>query len=213
MLNWETQVSGERCGESDIESGSQKRDASGDLDVAAYPVKREPLRWNQSSARGVLIQTMRSQDDFEAFYQASYPRLVGQLTIMTGSLEDAEDAVQEAFARASTRWARLRDYDAPEAWVRRVAFNLATSGLRRARRQLAALARLGAPPAEPARSTDRLAIEAGLRRLPLHHRQVLVLHYGADLPVRAGRSTAQAADRDGEEPAGPRPRRVGRPSG
>jgi RNA polymerase sigma-70 factor, ECF subfamily len=125
----------------------------------------------------------RSDDDFEAFYQASYPRLVGQLTILTGSLEDAEDAVQEAFARASTRWARLRDYDAPEAWVRRVALNLATSGLRRARRQLAAVARLGAATTEPARSTDRLAIEAGLRRLPLHYRQVLVLHYGADLPV------------------------------
>ncbi|HEX5882139.1 MAG TPA: sigma factor-like helix-turn-helix DNA-binding protein, partial [Actinomycetota bacterium] len=68
-------------------------------------------------------------------------------------------------------------------WVRRVAFNLATSGLRRARRQLAARARLGAPAAEPGRSTDRLAIEAGLRRLPLHYRQVLVLYYGADLPV------------------------------
>jgi DNA-directed RNA polymerase specialized sigma24 family protein len=98
---------------------------------------------------------MRSDGDFEAFYQASYHRLVGQLTTLTGSLEDAEDAVQEAFARASTRWARLRDYDAPEAWVRRVAFNLATSGLRRARRQLTALARLGAAAAEPGRSTDR----------------------------------------------------------
>ena len=54
-------------------------------------------------------------DDFEAFYLASYPRLVGQLTALTGSLEDAEDAVQEAFARASTRWGRLRAYDSPEA--------------------------------------------------------------------------------------------------
>jgi RNA polymerase sigma-70 factor (ECF subfamily) len=63
--------------------------------------------------------------------RAVHHRLIGQVTIVTGSLEDAEDAVQEAFARASTRWARLRDYDAPEAWVRRVAFNLATSGLRR----------------------------------------------------------------------------------
>jgi RNA polymerase sigma-70 factor, ECF subfamily len=126
---------------------------------------------------------MRGEDDFEDFYQASYPRLVGQLTVVTGSLEDAEDAVQEAFARASTRWARLRAYDAPEAWVRRVATNLATSGLRRARRQLAALARLGAAAAQPAYTTDRLAVEAGLRRLPLRHRQVLVLHYGADLPV------------------------------
>ena len=126
---------------------------------------------------------MRSDDDFEDFYQANYPRLVGQLTVVTGSLEDAEDAVQEAFARASTRWARLRAYDAPEAWVRRVALNLATSGLRRARRQRTVLARLGASTAEPAPTTDRLAIDAGLRRLPLRHRQVLVLHYGADLPV------------------------------
>jgi RNA polymerase sigma-70 factor (ECF subfamily) len=63
------------------------------------------------------------------------PRLVGRLTVMTGSRE--EDAVQEAFARASTRWARLRDYDMPEAWVHRVALNLATSGLRRTRRQRA----------------------------------------------------------------------------
>jgi RNA polymerase sigma-70 factor, ECF subfamily len=126
---------------------------------------------------------MGSDDDFEEFYQASYPRLVGQLMVLTGNLEDAEDAVQEAFARASTRWARLRAYDAPEAWVRRVALNLATSGRRRTRRQLTALARMLTATAEPPRSTDRLAIEGGLRRLPLRHRQVLVLHYGADLPV------------------------------
>jgi RNA polymerase sigma-70 factor, ECF subfamily len=126
---------------------------------------------------------MHGDDDFEDFYQASYPRLVGQLTVMTGSLEDAEDAVQEAFARASTRWPRLRAYDAPEAWVRRVALNLATSGLRHARRQLAALARLGTASSEPTQATDRLAIQAGLRRLPLRHRQVLVLYYGADLPI------------------------------
>ena len=126
---------------------------------------------------------MSRDDDFEAFYQASYYRLVGQLTVMTGSLEDAEDAVQEAFARASTCWARLRAYDAPEAWVRRVALNLATSGLRRTRRQLAALARLRPPTNEPAHTTDGLAIQAGLQLLPLHYRQVLVLRYGADLSV------------------------------
>jgi len=126
---------------------------------------------------------MSNEDDFEAFYQTSYYRLVGQLTVVTGSLEDAEDAVQEAFARASTRWVRLRNYDIPEAWVRRVALNLATSGLRRTRRQLAALARLRPPTTEPAHSTERLAIQAGLRRLPLHYRQVLVLRYGADLSV------------------------------
>jgi RNA polymerase sigma-70 factor, ECF subfamily len=126
---------------------------------------------------------MSGGDDFEAFYQASYPRLVGQLWAVTGSREEAEDVVQEAMARASTRWARLRSYDIPEAWVRRVALRLAISGLRRTRRQVATPARLRPSSSELAHPSDRLAIEAGLQRLPLHHRQVLVLHYGADLSV------------------------------
>jgi RNA polymerase sigma-70 factor (ECF subfamily) len=103
---------------------------------------------------------MPGDDDFQDFYQASYPRLVGQLTVLTGSLEDAEDAVQEAFARASIRWGRLRAYEAPEAWVRRVALNLASSGRRRTRRHLAALARLGAATPEPAAGVV-LALVAG----------------------------------------------------
>jgi len=168
---------------------------------------------NQSSAWGVLIRTMRSDGDFDAFYQASYHRLVGQLTILTGSLEDAEDAVQEAFARASTRWARLRDYDAPEAWVRRVAFNLATSGLRRARRQLAALARFW----RTGRRAGALDRPAGDRGWPAAAAAPLPAGPGAVLRRRpaggAGGPTAQAADRDGEEPPGPSARRARRPSG
>ena len=137
---------------------------------------------------------MRSDDDFEAFYQASYYRLVGQVTVLTGSLEDAEDAVQEAFARASTRWARLRDYDAPEAWVRRVALNLATSGLRRARRQLAALARLAHRP--PSRALDRpLAIEVACGGCRCTTGRSWCSTTGR--PVGgAGRPTAQVADRE-----------------
>ena len=32
-------------------------------------------------------------------------------------------------------------------------------------------------------AADRLAIQAGLQRLPPRYRQILVLYYGADLPV------------------------------
>src|SRR4029450_3544747 len=113
------------------------------VEYAAPRDRAVPVGTDPEPAAGLLGATMTSDHDFEAFYQASYPRLVGQLTVVTGSLEDAEDAVQEAFARASTRWARLRAYDAPEAWVRRVALNLATSGLRRARRQAAAPGTVG----------------------------------------------------------------------
>jgi RNA polymerase sigma-70 factor, ECF subfamily len=60
---------------------------------------------------------MSSDDDFEDFYQANYSCLVGQLAVVTGSLEDAEHAVQEAFARASTRWAKLRASRSTQEWA------------------------------------------------------------------------------------------------
>ncbi|MFF2519329.1 sigma factor [Streptomyces sp. NPDC058086] len=53
--------------------------------------------------------------------------MVGQLFSVTGSLEQAEDVVQEAFIRALDRWPRIRAYDVPELWVPRVAINLAVS--------------------------------------------------------------------------------------
>jgi Sigma-70 region 2 len=54
---------------------------------------------------------MESDDDFESFYQAAFGRIAGQLFVVTGDLQDAEDLTQEAFARASMRWSRLRTYD------------------------------------------------------------------------------------------------------
>jgi len=94
--------------------------------------------------------------------------------------------VQEAFTRAAGRWPRLRDYDQPEMWVRRVAINLATDGRRRARRRLAMLAQLDAEAAAvvPPISVDGLAVAAALAGLPRRHRQVVVLHYLLDLPVQ-----------------------------
>src|SRR6266542_3608552 len=75
-----------------------------------------------------------NEEDFDGFYAAVFARLVGQLTLVTGNLHEAEEVVQEALARAVPRWARLRAYDVPEAWVRRVALNLATSHHRRCHR-------------------------------------------------------------------------------
>ena len=83
----------------------------------------------------------RQEPSFDEFYVACFDRLVGQLTLVTGSLHEAEDVVQEAFLRASTHWARLRQYDVPEQWVRRVALRLAINRFRRGRRRTAALLR------------------------------------------------------------------------
>jgi RNA polymerase sigma-70 factor, ECF subfamily len=125
-------------------------------------------------------------DGFGAFFQAAYPRVVGQLRLLTGDLASAEDAAQEAFVRAASRWGQLARYQQPEAWVRKTAFRLAVDGLRRARRHRGALARLAARPESVALSDaeDRQVIVA-LQRLPLPQREVLVLHHCLDLPVEA----------------------------
>jgi RNA polymerase sigma-70 factor (ECF subfamily) len=125
---------------------------------------------------------VREEQSFEEFYAAVFGRLVGQLYLVTGELQEAEDVVQEALTRAATRWTRLRDYNVPEVWVRRVAMNLATDGFRRARRRLAVAARLRRDPEEPA-TLEGLVVAEALRGLPLDQRKVVVLHYLLDLPV------------------------------
>jgi RNA polymerase sigma-70 factor, ECF subfamily len=122
-------------------------------------------------------------DGFEAFYAATYRRVVGQVFALLGDLEEAEDVTQDAFAKASFHWRRIAAYDQPEAWVRRVAFNQAHNSTRRARRWLVALARLGPPAHVPAVSPDRVDLHRALRRLAPRHREVLVLRYVVELSV------------------------------
>jgi DNA-directed RNA polymerase specialized sigma24 family protein len=74
-------------------------------------------------------------DGFAAFYAGSYRRLLGQLFAVTGDLAEAENVLQEAYARAFVRWSRVGAYDLPEAWVRRVALNLAAMAERSLRRR------------------------------------------------------------------------------
>jgi RNA polymerase sigma-70 factor, ECF subfamily len=122
-------------------------------------------------------------DGFEEFYTATVGRLLGAMYPVTGDLHEAEEIVQEAFARASTRWSRLRNYDVPEAWVRRVAMNLAADRGRRLQRQARALLRAGPPPVVPSASVEAMALAEALRALPMHQRQAIVLHHLVDLPV------------------------------
>jgi RNA polymerase sigma-70 factor (ECF subfamily) len=126
---------------------------------------------------------MADTEGFEEFYTATVGRLLGQLFPVTGDLHEAEEIVQEAFARASVHWPRLRDYDVPEAWVRRVAMNLAADRGRRLQRQARALRRAGPPPTVPPASAEALAVAEALRALPLRQRQAIVLHHLVDLPV------------------------------
>jgi RNA polymerase sigma-70 factor, ECF subfamily len=135
---------------------------------------------------------MAGGGSFEDFYTGSVERLLEQLFPVTGDLHEAEEVVQEAFARASVHWARLRDYDVPEAWVRRVAMNLAADRARRLRRQARALLKMGPPPGPPEVSVETLALVEALRALPVRQRQAIVLHHLAGLPVEEVAQTLRA---------------------
>jgi RNA polymerase sigma-70 factor (ECF subfamily) len=120
---------------------------------------------------------------FEEFFAATYGRLVGLLFAFLHDRAQAEDVVQDAFASALLRWPVLRRYHDPEAWVRAVAFRRAIDHHRRNARQLRALVRLGPPPAPPPVGAEHVDLVRALRRLPLAQREVLVLHYVAELAV------------------------------
>jgi RNA polymerase sigma-70 factor, ECF subfamily len=124
----------------------------------------------------------RHAGGFEAFYAAHHRRLVVAMYAYVGDLAQAQDLVQEAFARALARWERLSTYDDPLAWVRRVAWNLATSRWRQLRRSDLFLAR-HRPEHVPPPSTDRIELEAALATLPAKLRRALVMHYLADMSV------------------------------
>lgn len=124
-----------------------------------------------------------STADFDAFYLANFDRFIVQLHAYTADMATAQDVVQEAFARALQRWARVSTYDNPEAWVRRVAWNLATSNWRRIARfntfmRKQTVERLVAEP-----SPNRVMLVQALATLPETQRRAVVLHYLGDLSV------------------------------
>jgi RNA polymerase sigma-70 factor, ECF subfamily len=69
--------------------------------------------------------------EFDAFFAKFEQPLFGYLLRMVPSQEIALELAQETFFRAWQHFAELQVYDRPEAWLYRVATNLAISHLRR----------------------------------------------------------------------------------
>ena len=123
---------------------------------------------------------------FEHFYLEEYPRVVMLVYALSGSRAAAEDIAQEAFLRAYQNWERVGSYEHQAAWVRRVATNLATSGLRRRLLEARALARLAGrrePALEPL-SGEVADFGRALRALPRRQAQAVALFYVEDLSVQ-----------------------------
>lgn len=115
---------------------------------------------------------------FEGWYPAARPRVLAALIVVTGDLDRADDATDEAMVRAFARWSSVGAMQSPIGWTVRVAINVARRRARRAQIEARLLRRVVHRTQLPA-----VAGEAWLavKDLPARQREVLVLRYVADL--------------------------------
>jgi RNA polymerase sigma-70 factor (sigma-E family) len=150
--------------------------------ASPLPDLRRPTR----SSRGSLECGGGGVDDpawFDELYRQSYRRLVLIALSITRNLGDAEEVVQEAFARGYARRRTLEGVDNPEAWLTTVALNVARRRMRR-RTFGAGLAGPGPDDANPVdRRISNLDLFDAILRLPEQQREAVVLHHLADLPL------------------------------
>ncbi len=110
-----------------------------------------------------------SVDDLAAVYRRLYPSLVRTAFLLVDTREQAEEVVQEAFAKAFPKWERLRT---PDAYIRTCVVN----GCRRVQRRRGLARRLVVPPIDEVRSEHDHIADA-VRALPSPQREVVVLRY------------------------------------
>jgi RNA polymerase sigma-70 factor (ECF subfamily) len=120
---------------------------------------------------------------FDDFYRATSRRVLHHVYALTGDLSEAQDCVQEAYARAWQRWARVRSHDDPEAWVRTVARRIAVSRWRRTKTAMGYLLHHGRPDTMAAPSEDHALLVRALKDLSQPQRDAVVLHHLVGLSV------------------------------
>jgi RNA polymerase sigma-70 factor, ECF subfamily len=123
--------------------------------------------------------------EFEQFFVANHDAVVRVLTLTTGDRERAVDATQEAFIKAHANWASIRAYDAPAAWVRRIAINSCNDLIRSdQRRQNRERTHADATSPSPADAVVSDAFAAALiEQLPQRQREIAALFYVDDRSV------------------------------
>jgi RNA polymerase sigma-70 factor (sigma-E family) len=121
--------------------------------------------------------------DFLEFFAGEFWPLRRVGFLLTGDWHQAEELAQEAMARTWAVWPRVRGYDRPAAFARKVLLNRHRSVLRRA--VVEARHRLTGRPEEghqPDIGGDDLVLWQALQRLPARQREAIVLRYYLDLP-------------------------------
>jgi RNA polymerase sigma-70 factor (sigma-E family) len=116
--------------------------------------------------------------EFDEWVAARGPGLLRLAYVLTGNRADAEDAVQDALARALPRWERIRSVGDPDAYVRRMVVNAHTSWWRKFRKHETPVAEAFVPEAERGTTgEDQDRLWRACLRLPEAQRVAVVLRY------------------------------------
>jgi RNA polymerase sigma-70 factor (ECF subfamily) len=134
---------------------------------------------------------------FDALVETYAPRIYSIALRITGSRDEAQDCVQDAFVRAFSALRHFRGEAAFSTWLYRVAVNVANDACRRLRSQPLLASELAGPGSDDpapdlggmshdrhtadgpdeqlARAQRRDLVLTAIRSLPEHHRAVIVL--------------------------------------
>jgi RNA polymerase sigma-70 factor (sigma-E family) len=126
-------------------------------------------------------------EKFEDFVPAALPRLLRTAELLTGNPHDAWDLVQETLLRVGSRWRRVLGGPRanPYGYCHRTMLNLHASTWRKRQREVFAANDSSPDPRDGYRQVDlRADVVDLLRGLSPRHRQILVLRYLHDLPLR-----------------------------
>jgi len=144
-------------------------------------------------------------ESFGDFYRREYPLVVRVAFVLTGRIDLAEEATQDAFVDAYRRWDRVASYDDPAGWVRRVATNRCISGYRKRTNEARALLRLSRRAATQVPEVGS-EVWVALRSLPRRQAQVLALMFVEDRTISdiarllgCGEETARTHARRGRQ--------------
>ncbi|HEX5614140.1 MAG TPA: sigma-70 family RNA polymerase sigma factor [Acidimicrobiia bacterium] len=118
-----------------------------------------------------------ADDTFDEAFRELFVQAYRVARRILGDSSAAEDIAAEALSRAYAHWTRISALPYRDAWVLRVATNLALNATRRR------TAVFDAPASGPTddQTATRLALVAALRALPARQREVIVLRHLAGL--------------------------------
>jgi RNA polymerase sigma-70 factor (sigma-E family) len=123
---------------------------------------------------GMAAVATTFDDAYPSLHRSAY-RVAYRLI---GSREEAADIAQEACARAYARWRKVARCDSPDAWVARVAGNLAIDAWRKRQTAERFAGQIVAP--RPHVEMDRVDLHRALDQLPRRQHDVVLLRFVAD---------------------------------